>query len=161
MSHLQTLRTWLDVNAAGLNDEQAAAALNADAPGPNNVCWRTSVDVGLIGNAVSGAELAVMSSLNLARLQTVLLLSQSGFNPSLPGRRRLLEDIFSGVEGAVTRAALLAAWKRTMTVGERLFATGTGSDASPATLGSVSVGERTVYLEGPVSFREISEARNL
>jgi hypothetical protein len=48
-----------------------------------------------------------------------------------------------------TRAALLALWKRLATRGEKLYATGTGSDAVPGTL----------TFEGNISARDVEEAR--
>ena len=55
----------------------------------------------------------------------------AGINPSLATVRQFFDDIFSVAAGASTRAALLALWKRFATRGERVFATGTGSDATP------------------------------
>ena len=69
------------------------------------------------------------------------MLSPSGVNPSLAERRAFFDEVFSVAAGATTRAQLLALWKRPATRTEKIFATGTGSDASPATLtfeGSIS-----------------------
>ncbi len=57
----------------------------------------------------------------------------AGVNPSLADRRQCFDDIFSGAGGATTRANLLALWKRLATFAQKLFSTGTGSDAVPAT----------------------------
>ncbi len=149
-AQLQTLKTWLTANASGQTDEMAAALLNAVATGPNNVAWKTSVTIQAVGDKVNGSELAGLTSLNVTRLQVVIQLSPGGVNPSLADRRQFFDDIFSGAGGATTRASLLALWKRTATVGEKLFWTGTGSDASPATLGP----------EGLVTVTNVSEARN-
>jgi hypothetical protein len=70
-------------------------------------------------------------------------------NPSIASNRAFFDDVFSGAGGTNTRAALLALWKRLATRGEKLYATGTGSDASPATL----------VVEGAISARDVEEAR--
>jgi len=62
-----------------------------------------------------------------------------------------ITDIFSGVGGATTRAQLLAVVKRNATRAEKLFATGTGSDASPATMA----------VEGRLAYQDIGQAREL
>ena len=157
-AQLGTLKTWLTTNASGLNDETSAALLNAAQAGPNNIAWKTNVTITQIGDKINGTELAGLSTLNNTRLQTVVVLSQSGINASLTDRRQFFDDIFSGAGGATTRANLLALWKRTITVGEKLFATGTGSDASPATFG---FGVNNSSLEGLITVANVSEARNL
>ena len=45
-----------------------------------------------------------------------------------------MDNIFSGAGGVITRAQLLALYKRTALRGEKLYATGTGSDAVPGLL---------------------------
>ena len=87
-----------------------------------------------VGNNIVATDLAGLSTLNSTRLQTVVILSQEGINASLPDRRAIFDDIFSGAGGAATRAKLLVLWKQLATRAEKLYATGTGSDASPATM---------------------------
>jgi hypothetical protein len=96
--------------------------------------WKTSVAIDKVGDAINGTELAGLSSLNNTRLQTLAVFSATGVNPSLANRRQFFDDIFCGAGGTNTRAALLVLWKRLCTNLEKVFATGTGSDASPATL---------------------------
>lgn len=130
---LAQLRT--DGNLAGL-----AAALNAVAS-PSFTVWKSMVTITQIGDNIVATELAGLSSLNSTRLQTIVALSAEGVNPSLADRRAFFDDIFSGSGGAGTRAKLLILWKRLATRLEKLFATGTGSDAVPATMtveGSIS-----------------------
>ena len=90
-----------------------------------------------------------MTSLNLQRLQNIVTISTDGINASLPDRRAFFDDIFSGAGGALTRPKLLALWKRFATEGEKLYATGTGSDATPATM----------TFEGSISYQDVSTAR--
>lgn len=126
-----------------------AAAMNALAS-PAFIVWKTRVSINKVGDNINGTELAGLTSLNVTRLQTIALYSPDGVNPSLTDRRQFFDDIFSGAGGAVTRASLLALWKRSATRGEKLFATGTGSDASPATL----------TFEGNLTVADVETARN-
>lgn len=115
---------------------------------PAFIVWKSIVVVAAVGDAINGTELAGLSSLNNTRLQTLVALSANGLNPSLANRRQFFDDIFSGAGGVLTRASLLALWKRSATRLEKLFATGTGSDASPATL----------VVEGTVNAQTVSDA---
>ena len=90
-----------------------------------------------------------LSSLNATRLQTIALYSPAGINPSMSDRRTFFDDVFSGAGGVNTRAKLLALWKRNANRGEKLFATGAGSDAVPATL----------VIEGTIAVQDILLAR--
>jgi hypothetical protein len=74
----------------------------------------------------------------------------AGVNPSLPDCRQFFDDIFSGAGGTNTRANLLALWKRLATRAEKLYATGTGSDPSPAVM----------VVEGAISYQDVMIARN-
>jgi hypothetical protein len=98
------------------------------------VVWKTFVSLTAIGDKINGVELEGLASLPMTRLQVIALFSPQGVNPSLADRRAFFDGVFSGAGGNVTRPALLALWKRFATRGERLYATGTGSDAVPATL---------------------------
>lgn len=72
-------------------------------------------------------------------------------NPSLANVRQAFTDIFSGTgNAAANRTHLLAIARRKATVFEKLFATGTGSTASPAVL----------VIEGSVGYQEIVDAWN-
>lgn len=127
-----------------------ANAFNAPAS-PSFTVWKTRVPIDEIGDAIVGTELAGLSTVNNTRLQTVVVLSQFGVNASLPDRRGFFDDIFSGAGGTGTRARLLILWKRLATRAEKLYATGTGSDPSPATL----------TFEGLISYQDVNSARNL
>lgn len=58
----------------------------------------------------------------------------SGCNPSLANVRQAFADIFSGAGGANQRTHLAAVSRRKATRLEKLFATGTGTTATPATM---------------------------
>lgn len=55
-------------------------------------------------------------------------------NPTLPSIQAAFADIFSGTGGAVNRTHITAMSKRKATRLEKIFATGTGTLASPGTL---------------------------
>lgn len=153
---LATLKTAIEADpvlAAWPNTDggniEIAKAMNLNAA-PTFTVWKTAVSIGDVGRAFNAAELAGLSSLNHTRLQTLAIYLSSGVNPSTAAVRAFFDDIFSGSGGANTRAALLALWKRLATRAEKLYATGTGSDASPATL----------VVEGALTVRDVETARN-
>ena len=153
---LQTIKTYINATpalAAKPNNPDGnydiAIALNSNAS-PTFTVWKTSVPLGDVGRKFNGTELAGLTTGNQTRLQTVAQYLNT-VNPSLPDNRQFFDDVFSGAGGTNTRAALLALWKSPAKQIEKLFATGTGSDGSPATL---------VY-EGEISYVEVENARNL
>ena len=60
-------------------------------------------------------------------------------------------DIFSGAGGLANRTHIIALSKRSATVAEKLYATGTGTDAAPAKL----------VFEGAVAGDDVVQAREL
>ena len=118
---------------------------------PSFTVWKTNVPIGTVGQSFDGTELAGLTTGNQTRLQTLAMYLAAGVNPSKPGVRGFFDDIFSGAGGANTRAALLVLWKRLATRAEKLYATGTGSDPSPATM----------TFEGNISPIDVVNARNL
>lgn len=137
-----------DMSSGGPNQNLGLRAL---AIGPNNIVWKSDITITQVGNNIVATELAGLSSLNATRLQTIVQLSSFGINPSLSDRRAFFDDIFSGAGGVLTRAKLLILYKRVANKVEKIFAIGTGSDISPATM----------VIEGFISGAEVSSARNL
>ncbi len=109
--------------------------------------WKSSVTITETGRVFNGAEWAGMTGANHTRLQTVAQYLSS-YQPALADIRAMFNDIWSGAGGVLTRAALLLLWKRLATRGERIFATGTGTDVVPGLL----------VLEGQVTAQNISDA---
>jgi hypothetical protein len=72
-------------------------------------------------------------------------------NPALPAIQAAFADIFSGAGGAGNRAHITALSRRTASIFERIFTTGTGSKASPG----------VVVVEGPARESDVSAALNL
>ncbi len=155
-AQLQSLKTDINNDAtlsAFPNNSDGAfsiAAIYNTQASPNFTVWKTNVSIKEVGDNLVGTDLAGLTTANHTRLQTVAILSTDGINPSLADRRAFFDDIFSGAGGAATRAKLLTLWKRLATRVEKLYATGTGSDASPATL----------VVEGPISFQDVQTARS-
>lgn len=152
---LATLKTYINsvpaLASLPKNSDTAvfiASELNKQAS-PAFTVWKTSVPIEEVGDAINATELVGLTSLNLQRLQTVSAFSGGLINPSRADRRSAFDQVFSAAGGTITRPALLALWKRTATTFEKLFATGTGSDAVPATL----------VLEGEVSYFDVEKAR--
>jgi hypothetical protein len=131
------------------NDDVAIAQYYNTAATPSFTVWKSNVLIAEVGKKINGTELAGLTQANLTRLQTIAIFCAPGVNPSLPDHRAFFDDVFSGAGGTITRPALLALWKRLASNVEKLLATGTGTDPSPATL----------QYEGPISYVEISEAR--
>lgn len=152
---LATLKTYINsvpaLAALPNNSDTAvfiAGELNKQAS-PAFVVWKTSVPIEEVGDAINATELVGLTTGKLQQLQTISNFSGGFINPSKADRRSAFDQVFSAAGGAITRPALLALWKRTATVFEKLFATGTGTDLLPATL----------VLEGAVSYFDVEAAR--
>lgn len=110
-----------------------ATAYNQPAA-PAFIVWRTNVRVEETGNAWLGTDIDGMSSLNMQRLQLLLASSPSGvFDMSRADRRAGFENPFGAVNNA-SRVAMRAVWQRNVTRFERIYATGTGTTATPGAL---------------------------
>lgn len=138
---------------ANVNNEDGASAIavvyNAQAS-PSFTVWRSAVSIAETGQQFNGTELAGMTTANNTRLQTIAMYLADGYNASFADVRQMFNDIWSGAGGTNTRVNLLALWKRLATRGEKLFASGAGSDATPATL----------TFEGYLSYQDVLIARN-
>ena len=123
----------------------------SSAASPAFIVWKSHLDTNSIvdSTAFSGAGGFIARTAG-EREAYALLVSRGSINPSLATIRQKFSDIFSGsgVGAPETRTALLALSKLSALNVEKVFATGTGTDASPATL---------VY-EGPVYVSDIGDA---
>ena len=130
---------------------EIAKAYNLPAT-PNFTLWKKVVTIVDVGTAMQSTAVAGLTTANTSRLQVMAAYSGGVFNPSLTDTRAAFDDIFSVAAGAQTRANLLALWKRLATRVEKLFAVGTGSDASPAV---------SAFADGFIlTFDDVHEARN-
>lgn len=125
------------------------------AASPGFTVWKKSVSINEVGKSFNATELAGLTSTNNTRLQTLAIYLAGGVDPSIPGVQAFFNDIFSGAGGTNTRAALLILWKRLASRAEKLFSTGTGSDASPATT-AANIGEGFL-----ITAQDVETARNL
>ena len=137
-AQLQTLKAAIaaetDSTFAALRTAGATGAMAEWYNGATTfIVWKSSVTITETGQAFNGTEWSGMTSANHTRLQTVAQY-MSTYRPGLADIRAMFNDIWSGAGGTTTRANLLALWKRAATRGEKVFATGTGTDATPGAL---------------------------
>lgn len=155
-AQLQTLKTYINTvpewAAQPLNSDGAyfiAQELNKEVS-PACTVWKTNVARNEVGKAFVASALAAITAGNNDKLANFAAWNES-VNPSRADQRAFFDDIFGVAAGASTRAALLVLWKRSANHVEKLFATGTGSDASPATM----------VVEGSIAYQEVEQARAL
>lgn len=161
-AQLATLKSDLAANFPALPDEEAAAQYNA-AASPDFWVWKTKVTKDELTNSTSvdGTTFNWTGAGFITRSQgerdawRELFNGSNSVNPSLPQVRQAFSDIFSGgtAPAPANRTHLTTVSRRKATRGEKLFATGTGSTASPAVMGAGA--------EGLISASNVSEARNL
>lgn len=116
---------------------------------PAFIVWKSSVPKNEVGKTFVASALAAITSGNNDKLANFAAWNEI-VEPWRADQRAFFDDVFSVAAGASTRAALLALWKRTATRSEKLFASGAGSDAVPATMG----------YEGALSPQDVYAARN-
>lgn len=140
-----------ELNAQPMNSDGAfaiALALNQTAS-PAFIVWRTDVPTSDCKKAMVWTEFIGRSAGERDAWQ--FMLSNGIVNAADANVRQGVQDIFSGAQGATSRANLVAISKRSATRAEKILATGTGSDAVPATMG----------FEGNLSYQDVEQARNL
>lgn len=153
-AQLQTLKGWIDadpiLSLLPLNSDTAfeiAAALNQEVD-PAFVVWRTAVTLREIMS--NGFRWTDVDGLSAAKYRTWELMNSLGtIDPSKPNVRQGLRDTWGA--GSLQELAITPHLKRNATQVEKLLATGTGTDATPATLS----------FEGTISFNEVEDARAL
>jgi hypothetical protein len=117
------------------------------------VVRRSRVMSSEIGPALNYVAVSNLTTLNRDRATTFVVLNPDFFAPTADVEA-YFETTFGGTlggEGANTRAALQALWRRFAKRGERLYATGTGTTPSPGAL---------VY-EGDITDADIGAALEL
>ena len=112
-----------------------------------HVVWRSVLTAEAARSAITGgAGLAQLDNLTAGKRDSLFWTLDGDTFPANADQRAAINDL-CGSQNAL-KAAILAAQKRTCTKAEKLFATGTGSDASPATLG----------WEGTLSYTDVGVA---
>jgi hypothetical protein len=127
-----------------------AAVLNAAAV-PDFTVWKSAVLVDDIMR--NGMDWTRVDNLTVGKARIWEWMTKLGsFNPSKANIRAGIDAAWVGTAADLAvRATIYTHSKRLATRLEKIFATGTGSDASPATPG----------YEGAVSYVEVYNARNL
>lgn len=123
-----------------------AAAYNA-AASPAFVVWKSSVSTGdIMANGFTWTEI---DALAVGKARIWDWMSRLGaINPSKANVRQGLRDCFGNTSATYT--GMLPHLKRSATRAEKLYATGTGSDATPGTL----------VFEGNLSYQDVQAARS-
>lgn len=115
---------------------------------PAFIVWKSTLETKAVFDAL---EWTTFIGRSVGERDAFTLMMRNGvIDPSRPNIRQGFTDIFSGPSGATQRASLLVLAKRSATRAEKLFSTGTGTDALPATM----------TFEGNLSFSDVSAARN-
>lgn len=118
------------------------------AASPAFVVWKTSVPVDEIMN--NGFVWSAVDGLTAGKARIWDWMTKLGtINPSKANVRQGLVDAFGA--GSAMANGITPHLKRSATRAEKLFATGTGSDASPATM----------IFEGGLSYQDVERARTL
>lgn len=117
---------------------------------PAFVVWKTTVQIDEIMR--NGMDWARVDNLTVGKARIWDWMSRLGsFNPSKLNVRAGIDSAWVGsAPDLAVRAQVYTHCKRTATVVEKLLATGTGSDAVPATMG----------FEGEVSYQAVDIARH-
>jgi hypothetical protein len=177
-AQLQTLKTNIAANTAEVNYQGVPTAINALpnnddanfaiaawynlAANPSFWAWRTSVAKGEFVNSVGPEGTTfnwtgngfITRSVGEQTAWREIFNGTNTVNPSLANVRQAFADIFSGTgNAAANRTHLLSIGRRLTTNAEKLFASGTGSTGSPATMSTTA--------EGSLSYQEVNTARNL
>jgi hypothetical protein len=157
-AQLQTLRTAIDaetdpafVTARTLGQTSLMAGFyNSDSAFVVRRSRVASSEIGPVLNYVAVSSLTVA---NRDRATVFLTLNPESFQPTADVEA-YWDSTFGGAlggQGQATRDALVALWRRAATRGEALYATGTGTAATPGTL----------VFEGTISDANIGAALEL
>jgi hypothetical protein len=156
-AQLQTLKAYIladpVLSAFPMNSDGSyaiAQLLNLPAD-PAFVVWKTDVSIDEIMR--NGMDWARVDNLSVGKARIWDWLGRLGvINASKTNVRAGIDAAWVGTAADLAvRAAIYTHCKRSATVLEKLFATGTGSDASPATM----------VVEGAISYQEVDAARGM
>lgn len=125
---------------------EIAIAMNMPAS-PNFIVWRSALTPELSRAAiVSGAE--QLDNLTVGKRDALLYLATGTLDCRNTAVRSAIDNL-CGTQNTL-KASIVAAEKRKATLAEKIFASGTGSDAAPA----------TTTFEGTISYSDVQQARN-
>lgn len=155
-TQLQALKADIDANSGEFGSvpmtpdghQAIAEAYNQQAT-PDFYVWRTSIDQSEINEAVDWAEVVGLTTNEL--LAFSILKDQDTINAADVSIRGAFNAIFPSNQQPNSNAALVAVAKRLALRIEAVLSNGTGSEASPATMG----------YEGPIDRFDVEKARLL
>lgn len=153
LTHEQLLALKADILAdpalAAAYDEDVAHAYNL-AASPEWVVWKTAVEVDEIMR--NGMDWTQVDNLTVGKARIWDWMTRLGnFNASKPNIRAGIDAAWVGTAAMLAvRATIYTHCKRAATRAEKLFSTGTGTTASPATMD----------FEGVLTYLDVSAARN-
>jgi hypothetical protein len=125
----------------GIGDLSSLADLYNAAAVPAFTVWRNELTPEAARAAISGGDgLAQLDNLTAGKRDSLLWVFTGTTQPANAAQRDAITNL-CGTQNTL-KAAILAAQKRTASRIEKLFATGTGSDASPAVMA----------VEGPIGY---------
>ena len=157
-AQLQTLKAYIAADqvlaAYPQNTDGAydiAIKLNLTAV-PDYIVWRTSVSQDEI--MLNGFDWTRVDNLSVGAARVWQWMFDNGgkaFNPSKVNIRAGVDQVWKGTApDLAVRAVVYTHCKRSASVFEKIFASGSGTDASPSTMA----------LESPVSYQDVMTARN-
>lgn len=125
-----------------------AVYLSTTIPSPAFIVWRPDVPTKDVKKAIVWTEYIGRSVGERAAFE--LMISNGIIDASDVNVRQGIQDCFSGPSGVTTRTNLTNIAKRSANLIEKILATGTGSDAAPATMSYV----------GNINGFDVATARN-
>lgn len=132
------------------NNEDGMAGFYNQPFSPSFICWRTAVSQDEIMQ--NGFDWTRVDNLSIGKgrvWEWLFANAQRSINPSKANVRAGIDQTWVGTAAdQAVRAAVYSHCKRPATRGEKLYATGTGTDAAPALFS----------VEGAVSAQNISDA---
>ena len=126
------------------NYDALANALNANAS-PNFTVWKKPLSYKTFFAAVDWQDVGTLTTANTNRLNAIAA-GADLLDPARSDNRQVFADIFSSTTitkalvGTLGQVNTGSFWKRFARLWEKILATGTGTDASPATLSSAQEG---------------------
>ena len=130
---------------AGRNDTELARLYNLNS---SFVVWRTNISPEEYREAINWTEVALLTDGQARIWEWVTQSMTAPIDASSANVRQGLSDTFAA--GTSTRTDMLQVAKRFSNIGEQIFASGTGSNVSPGTLG----------FEGVITIDDIGRALN-
>lgn len=155
-----TLKTHINGNQAyagfvAVQDWNSIAIDLANPANPQVIVWKTAVNPDEIMR--NGMDWTRVDNLTVGKARIWDWMTRLGtFNPSKTNIRAGIDAAWVGTAADLAvRATIYTHCKRAANKLEALFATGTGTDASPATMATGADGQ---YVEGTIFWTEIQQA---